>query len=240
MHTTCVPICNANAIPCGMFAAPLHQEAMPQIVVRIADEDMAWLDSQTRPYHTKSAVIRDLIHTAKQRVDTVATLPAYRVGAGDQGLRVPAVEAVERSTPQLPENEEQAVLAVGDSAETKKNQKKEGIKIPKSQKPRAKKTKGSPEFEAFWGIYQSAPMKANKQAKPQAWEVWQQLVPDEISADDLISAISIAIQDMDRRTIAGEFCSSLPDCFRWLRDECYSVFLESHSPRQASGITVLS
>ena len=57
-----------------MFAAPLHQEAMPQIVVRIADDQMAWLESQTRPFHTKSDVVRDLIHTAAQGLTPSANL----------------------------------------------------------------------------------------------------------------------------------------------------------------------
>ena len=49
-------------------------EVMPQIVVRISDDQMDWLNAQTRPFYTKSDVVRDLIHTATQGIDTSCTL----------------------------------------------------------------------------------------------------------------------------------------------------------------------
>ena len=251
MHTTCVPVvldvCHTPPYIAQAMGAKATLTTHRMHLLLTADQN-AWLEGQATGLRNKSAVVRDLIDSAMltptQGLTGVGKLATCSAGAGVREVeRVPAVQAVMPDQPAPQPHLQPAVQqgAVEPALELEPEKKiKEGTKFPKSQKPRAKKTKGSPEFEEFWGIYQSAPMKANKQAKPQAWEVWQQLVPDEISAADLVTAINVAIQDMDRRTIAGEFCSSLPDCFRWLRDECYSVFLESYSPRQASGITVLS
>jgi len=69
---------------------------MPQIVVRITDDDSAWLDSQTRPFHTKSAVVRDLIHTARQGVDRPFTLgkPSAETAAKPEQEKVLPLKAV--------------------------------------------------------------------------------------------------------------------------------------------------
>ena len=105
------------------------------------------------------------------------------------------------------------------------NNKKEGVN---SKKPKAKRTQGSPEFETFWASYQSIGHRANKQAKPQAWEVWKQLMADGVKSADLSRALQLASDDVSFRLTAGEFASPFPDCFRWLRDECYAVYLENH------------
>ena len=104
------------------------------------------------------------------------------------------------------------------------------IKVEKARKPRAKKTKGTPEFEAFWKRYQGCRHRANGQSKPKAMQLWGQLVPDELQPDDLMRAIDGAIEDIRSRQGVGEFASPLPDCFRWLRDECYAVYLEDNTP----------
>ena len=210
-------------------------EAMPQIVVRISEDQLDWLNTQTRPYHTKSDVVRDLIHTAAQGVDSSVKLPAYRVGAGINSIqeRVPAVQAVKPDQPGLDllgTQETSAPSAVFAQELESKKQINTGINAKKS---RAKRTKGSPEFEQFWRLYQGSPLKANGQSKPKAWEVYQQLIPEELSAEDLDRAVTAAVEDIQTRQRAGEFAAPLPDCFRWLRDECYAVFLESHTPTQA-------
>jgi len=55
---------------------------MTAVTVRLTPEQSHWLESQCSQFHKKSAVIRDLIDSAMQGVDTLANLPAYRVGAG--------------------------------------------------------------------------------------------------------------------------------------------------------------
>ena len=211
----------------------------PKITLLVTPEQDAWLDSQTGPLKTKSVVIRDLIDMARQGVDSSANLPAYRVGAGIKGIqeRVPAVQAVKPDQPELDVlaiQETSAPSAVPDQDLESKNQIKD--KVPNSKKSRAKRTKGSPEFEQFWRLYQGSPLKANGQSKPKAWEVYQQLIPEELSSEDLDRAVTAAVEDIVTRQQVGEFAAPLPDCFRWLRDECYAVFLEGHTPAQAHSI----
>ena len=74
-------------------------EAMPQIVVRIADDQMAWLDSQTRPFHTKSDVVRDLIHRATQGL-TRAVDYAPTVSVRDTPTQVETVQVIQEETTQ--------------------------------------------------------------------------------------------------------------------------------------------
>ena len=211
---------------------------MPQLLVQITEEQAAWLDSQCDRYNPKARLIRDLIDTARQGIDNSVKLPAYRVGAGIKGIqeRVPAVQAVKPDQPELDVlavQETSAPLAVPAQELESKNQINTVVNAKKS---RAKRTKGSPEFEQFWRLYQGSPLKANGQSKPKAWEVYQQLVPDELSAEDLDRAVTAAVEDIQTRQRAGEFAAPLPDCFRWLRDECYAVFLEGHTPAQAHSI----
>jgi len=216
--------------------------------LRLTDAEHEFLEHEaisTDGILSKTGVIRVLIRDAMEtgwkpldRVDRVARLAAYPVGAGTTG------QVTRQLTPQQPSpltGEVQASLAVeaveavqAVAQEIEPPQKKEGIK---SKKPRVKRTKGSPEFETFWSAYQAIDHRANKQAKPQAWEVWKQLMDDGVSPDDLTRALSVASDDVDRRLRSGEFASPFPDCFRWLRDECYAVYLEDHqSP--SSQITV--
>ena len=208
---------------------------MPQLLVQITEEQAAWLDSQCDRYNPKARLIRDLIDTARQGIDSSVNLPAYRVGAGIKGIqeRVPAVQAVKPDQPEfdvLAVQETSVPSAVPAQDLESKNQINMVVNAKKS---RAKRTKGSPEFEQFWRLYQGSPLKANGQSKPKAWQVYQQLIPEELSSEDLDRAVTAAVEDIQTRQRAGEFAAPLPDCFRWLRDECYAVFLESHTPAQA-------
>ena len=47
---------------------------MPQVVVRITNEQMAWLDSQVGQFRPKSVVVRDLIDSAMRNLDMGCTL----------------------------------------------------------------------------------------------------------------------------------------------------------------------
>ena len=122
MHTTCVPVvldlCHMPPYIAQAMGARATLTTHRMHLLLTADQN-TWLEGQATGLRNKSAVVRDLIDTARQGVDTGATLPAYRVGAGDQGLRVPAVQVV----PEPPPACEMAVKAVEDSAETKKKSK---------------------------------------------------------------------------------------------------------------------
>lgn len=97
----------------------------------------------------------------------------------------------------------------------------------KGSKSLSKHTKGSPEFETFWTAYQSSPLKANGQSKAKAWETYKDVIKH-VEPDSLVKAVQNATADITRRQGAGEFAAPLPDCFRWLRDEHYAVWLETH------------
>ena len=225
----------------------LHSQAfVPQINVRITDQQLLWLESEVRPFRNKSAVIRDLMDSKMQSLDDVAKLATCSAGAGPpQGnlrpltgnkpsLKQPKGESEALQEQQLPPLQTEAVPPSAQEPDHKKNiykGVKTEIKVEKARKPRAKKTKGTPEFEAFWKRYQGCRHRANGQSKPKAMELWGQLVPDELQPDDLMRAIDGAIEDIRSRQGVGEFASPLPDCFRWLRDECYAVYLEDNTPQ---------
>lgn len=57
---------------------------MPTVTIRLTDEMMHWIESQVRPFHKKSDVIRDLIVSRMNGLTDLGRLPAYRVGAGTQ------------------------------------------------------------------------------------------------------------------------------------------------------------
>ena len=212
--------------------------------VRISPNQLQWLESQTRPFHNKSAVIRDLIDSSIKGVDEVASLSAYHVGAGPQqgnlrpltgnkpSLKQPESAEETAQERQLPPHQTEAVQSSAQEPDHEKKHivVKNEIKVEKARKPRAKKTKGTPEFEAFWKRYQGCRHRANGQSKPKAMQLWGQLVPDELQPDDLMRAIDGAIEDIRSRQGIGEFASQLPNCFRWLRDECYAVYLEDNTP----------
>ena len=228
----------------GTFAMQ-RQPFVPQINVRITEEQLIWLSSQVKPFRNKSAVIRDLIDSSMEGVDGLVKLATCSAGAGPpQGnhrpltgnkpsLKQPESEAEMVASQQLPPPHIEAVPPSAQEPDHKKNiykGVKTEIKVEKARKSRAKKTKGTPEFEAFWKRYQGCRHRANGQSKPKAMQLWGQLVPDELQPDDLMRAINGAIEDIRSRQGVGEFASPLPDCFRWLRDECYAVYLEDNTP----------
>lgn len=60
---------------------------MPTVAVRLTPDQAAWLDAQTKPFHGKSDVVRDLIDSARLSLASLtggSKLPAYCVGAGTQ------------------------------------------------------------------------------------------------------------------------------------------------------------
>ena len=220
----------------GTFAKQ-RQPFVPQINVRITEEQLSWLSSQVKPFRNKSAVIRDLIDSRIEPLTEVSILSAYDVGAGaPQGsLRPPTGDKPSLKQPgsaeetakqqQLLPHPTEAVQSSAQELEPKKN------KNPKkSKKTRAKRTKGSVEFEAFWKRYQGCKHRVNSQNKPDALTVWEQLVPDEISADDLMRALAAAIDDIQSRQGISQFASQLPSCHRWLRDGYYCTYLEDNAP----------
>ena len=187
---------------------------MPIATVRLDDEQAAWVTAQTTRYRKKADVIRDLIDTARQGLTTSATLVERREAPPQRGDSMSEASSSKAVTSLITNN---------------KTNKRE------VRSSKVKRTKGTPEFEQFWVVYQSCPKKANCQSKAKAWECWDQLVPD-VPASDLIRAAQRAVDEANDREMAGEFCAPLPDAFRWLRDERYAVLLEGHTPAQTQRI----
>ena len=107
-----------------------------------------------------------------------------------------------------------------------------------------KKTAGkdSPEFQRWWIIYNTAIDKASNQSKAKARTAWREALKKETS-ENLIEAAKTAVKDQARKIGADQWVAPFPDAHRWLRDECYTVFLERITPTQPeqiiSGVTVL-
>ena len=101
--------------------------------------------------------------------------------------------------------------------------------------------KDSPAFQTFWQIFQTAPKKAG-QSKAKARTAWKEALKTE-SADNLIEAAKRAVKEQVGKVSRDEWVADLPDAWRWLRDERFSVLLEGHTPEQAEqiipGVTVL-
>ena len=109
--------------------------------------------------------------------------------------------------------------------------------IPKSinskSKKEGRKRQGYPEaFEVFWKGYQRLPEKASKQSKPLAFTAWEEAC-ELHPADELQRAVDrqLEIQQEELSSARG-FTVAMPDCFRWLRDECFVALLEGHAPAQ--------
>jgi len=108
----------------------------------------------------------------------------------------------------------------------------------------AKKKRVRPDYDeaftAFWNEYQRAPIKANAQSKNKAFEQWREIVKQE-QPERLVEAARRAVEQVKQARMQDEWCAPLPDAFRWLRDERYTVLLEDHvpvGPRVINGITV--
>jgi hypothetical protein len=105
-----------------------------------------------------------------------------------------------------------------------------------------KKTVCTDEFNAFWKLYQSCPLKANTQRKTKAWDEWRKAIKIE-SPERLTEALENAIGAIRRGQNVDGWAAPLPDCFRWLRDGCYTAALEDNPAQDnyaANGITFLS
>ena len=158
----------------GTFAKQ-RQPFVPHIHIRISPEQLQWVESQVKPFRNKSDVIRDLIDLGIHGVDADAKLSAYHVGAGpqqgnsrpltgrqpslEQPLGVAGALQIQQSLPQP--TSVVSVPAQEFDHEKKHIVVKNEIKVEKARKSRAKRAKGSPEFEAFWKRYQGCRHRAN-------------------------------------------------------------------------------
>ena len=95
--------------------------------------------------------------------------------------------------------------------------------------------KDSPAFQIWWETYNAANSKASNQSKAKARTAWKEALKKE-TAENLIEAAKTAVKDQARKIGADEWVAPFPDAHRWLRDECYTVFLERITPTQEERI----
>lgn len=95
--------------------------------------------------------------------------------------------------------------------------------------------KDSPAFQIFWETYNAAISKASNQSKAKARTAWKEALKTQ-TAENLIEAAKTAVKDQARKIGADQWVAPFPDAHRWLRDECYTVFLERITPTQEERI----
>jgi len=175
--------------------------------------ETGWITVEKRPGHT--AVYRVLVdhpgqNRPRSKTTQVKTDPGQNRPRGqvetDLGVR-------SKSTYKTKTHKQEPI--------TKTLLKLEG-ELPAPQEPAKRKAraKGPEDFEQFWKLYLSAPIRASSQSKPKALAQWKKTICHETS-DTLLEAIK---NEISHQQAAGDsFISPLPDCFRWLRDERYAT-----------------
>ena len=200
---------------------------MPQLNFTIPADLLDRIDAAKPNYLDRKGFLCLLL---EQQLTQGATVRAYRVGAGTSHSGEPSMQDLPTEQVKHEWPAQQGLLDSGF-----------GVPLePKKNKPRKGRNKGkthavyTPEFEAFWRAYQSLPVKAAKQSKPLALAAWEEALAHH-PAQDLQSAVQ-ALLGVQERELRGErgFTVAMPDCFRWLRDECYLALLEQHEPAQPS------
>ena len=183
--------------------------ASQQLNIRISEEEHQHLEdlaSQTEGILTKQAVARLLIKHA------IATGWDPLDRSGTLGVQIAAGTPSSSTSTSIPKS-------------INSKSKKEGRK--RQEYPEA--------FEVFWKGYQRLPEKASKQSKPLAFTAWEEAC-ELHPADELQRAVDrqLEIQQEELRSARG-FTVAMPDCFRWLRDECFVALLETHAPARREG-----
>lgn len=180
------------------------------LTVRVAPDEAEYLDqvaSQHEGILSKQGVMRLLLQQARDSgwdpLDRSLTLG---VASGSEATTSKAV------TSSIP-------LSIN-----KPKSKKEGRNEGKKRAPYPDA------FELFWRSYQSLPQKASKQSKPLAYDAWVAACVDH-APDDIQRAVERQLEiQRDEMNSERGFTVAMPDCFRWLRDECFVALLEDHTP----------
>lgn len=186
-----------------------------------------WIDDISPKWLSRTAMVNQLVFEAlcqyEQAPEGLTRVP--RMGGtatqkGNTSLRSAlALEEINLPTKEQPRSAGR--LPTPNIPEPKR-----GGAVPSNARAK-QKSEYSESFDVFWKLYQSAPRKANGQKKPVAYQAWLEATNDTSTAD-LTRAINKAIAEQERLISADEFCAPLPDCFRWLRDGNYAVYLEEH------------
>ena len=189
--------------------------------------------NETLPKHKIDQGISDIINDlAWEALDTRATIsgPPGRYSYSSNSSSFEELESVKGRETFLTPISENFIC----------HNEKEHQAFLKEQKKVA--AKDSPAFQIWWETYNAANSKASNQSKAKARTAWKEALKKE-TAENLIEAAKTAVKDQARKIGADEWVAPFPDAHRWLRDECYTVFLERITPTQPEqiipGVTVL-
>ena len=211
------------------------------IFLRLPDdlvEDLERFRPRTLPLTTFCAYLLEI------GIDRDTRLSAYHVGAGNTGnLQTKAQPSNEdqklslqpSASSEIRSSELTDFLGDGVGRESEGTPRKDpSLVVPQARKPVEKRhrTEYAPEFQQWWKLYQSSPSRASNQSKPRAYEEWK-VAKGGQGADQLLAALERNINDQKAKLKSSEFCSPLPDAFRWIRDGRYEVWLEEHKVQKA-------
>ena len=201
---------------------------LPELRIDIPDDLHDKIEAAKPIYLDRKGFVCLILDQALDFENGGATLPAYRVGAGnrvgyDQKLPL-------QFPPQLEVTSSEAQHTAVLSQEFETSKKDLGVN---SKKPRSKRTKGCDEFETFWKTYTRFEHRANKQEKPKALKAWNETTKH-TSHEELMDALAKAHDEISDKVANQTFYSSMPDCHRWLKGECYAVYLEGNTTVQSN------
>ena len=220
-----------------ILARPQRCQGVPKapcISLPLTPEQVSFLDSQADQFKSRQDVVRGLIDSQMRALAGVATLESETDRAS---FRSPSLSSKSSSHSSKEEcvytvpSEEKIAPSGASHAPKKKKGETGGKKNDAPSDCKVKRPQYTPEFEEFWAEYQKLPKKVH-QTKYKAFEVFKQVIDFE-SPKNLIRAAKLYVNqqvaDLDG---IDAWTMSAPDCFRWLKDDRYSVLLENHRAAQ--------
>ena len=97
----------------------------------------------------------------------------------------------------------------------------------------------SDDFLEFWFLYLDIKKRASGQNKPKAWEEWKKATK-KTTPNNIKLSLLAAIKQQRATERDGGFAVCFPNCFRWLRDECYEGYLKDEKDalyKKRKGVT---
>ena len=205
---------------------------MDTVSIRIDDEVYKRALKKKRKYVSVTTHLSLLIEEALDMLDTMKRPPGrYSYSSNSSSF--------ERLRKEYEENIKETFLTPVSENFVCHDEKEHQAFLKETKKTAAK---DSPAFQIFWETYNAAISKASNQSKAKARTAWKEALKTQ-TAENLIEAAKTAVKDQARKIGKDEWVAPFPDAHRWLRDECYTVFLEGIKPTQEEriipGVTAL-
>jgi len=198
---------------------------MDTVSIRIDDEVYKRALKKKRKYVSVTTHLSLLIEEALDKLDTMERPPGrYSYSSNSSSF--------ERLRKEYEENIKETFLTPVSENFVCHDEKEHQAFLKETKKTAAK---DSPAFQIFWETYNAAISKASNQSKAKARTAWKEALKTQ-TAENLIEAAKTAVKDQARKIGKDEWVAPFPDAHRWLRDECYTVFLEGIKPTQEERI----